>query len=295
MAFSLENNISVKAQVAPEVFEEAIEKVDSLKYFTYVPAKSTTAVLPKITTSDGAFLQSDGRDCDWDPTESIVLDEKSVDLVPMKINLEVCGANLDSLMNIEAFNAKKYGEVSPTEEQLVLNFSKKVIAKEIDAMVWSQIVTEAASDSDFTNTVTGTTITSSNALDEVEKVVAAIPDAVYSNDDIKLFMSTGDYRKFRQALSGAATIQNALLPRYSVVDGRTFIDGVIEVVPCGIASGKMFAAAKNNIALASNILEDGTLDAGMGATPKDKNILYINGAFGAIASYVSSAEAVLYA
>lgn len=307
----LTNNIVATSQESPEVFYNALQGSQTIDkgYFDVIPGvKKDSITLDKLTIGSG-IVKQDLRDCAWDPENVGELGQKTVTVGNLKVNLEQCIDSLDSLLSQERYNATKRGEIAPDVETLLLNRLGRAVGLDIEKLIWNAaiasgdpidgVLTEAYADVD-TIKVTGTTINATNALTEVEKVYAVIPQAVldeqYANPDaqVSIFVGPTTYRFVRQALSTTPTNVNVTLPSWTIDNGEVYYLGIRVAVATGIPTNTMFAGAKNNLKVVTNLLEDAELTAERGTTLKDKNMMYIGSQFKLQATYVNSEEVVIY-
>ena len=293
------NNVSAKAQVDSTWFTKALEASKILKggYFNIIRPTSEKVALNKLTpNASGVFWQTDSRDCAWDSTAMVDATEKVVEPAKLKINGEICKDALDNIVYNEQFK----GNADNAIDAIVAYITRNA-GIDLGKQVFTQIMTEAASDSDV-NTVSGTTITDANALDEIKKVYDAIPDAVLDefdsadNGGLYIFMNPSDYRKLESAMSSAATAVNVQRPFFLGDDRKTiYCDRALVVPAIGLTAGTMFAAAQNNLVIVSDFDSEGQIEGQFGSDLSKKNIFEICAQCRFAATYVVSEDVVYYA
>lgn len=291
----------------PDIFAEAVNTSYTLKngYIRFIPAVGAGGVkIKKLFAGAGDLIQADGRNCAWDPTSPEELALKTITPAFYKVNGEECGESWDAVRAEEDFYNANQGKVPATDEEAVLRYAAKRIGVGVEAQVWSDIVTEATSDTDVIDvTAVAGGFTINNILDEVAKVYQNIPTGVLAEaaldpirGQIYCFMNAGDYRLVRMALNMAATKTNVVLPSWSIENGVVrFLDMIIVPVN-GIAANKMVAGAYQNFACVSNLVSgDAQIKARYGSDLDNENILFVKSQFTLKGSYAFGAEVILYA
>jgi hypothetical protein len=109
--------------------------------------------------------------------------------------------------------------------------------------------------------VVGTTVTAANVIDELGKVVDAIPSAVYGKEDLNLYVSQNVARAYVRALGGFAAAglgaagTNAQGTQW-FNNGSLSFDGVSIFVANGLADNYIVAAEKSNLYFGTGLLAD---------------------------------------
>ena len=109
--------------------------------------------------------------------------------------------------------------------------------------------------------VVGTTVTAANVIDELGKVVDAIPSAIYGKEDLNLYVSQNVARAYVRALGGFAAAglgangTNAMGTQW-YNNGSLSFDGVSIFVANGLADNYIVAAEKSNLYFGTGLLAD---------------------------------------
>ena len=117
-----------------------------------------------------------------------------------------------------------------------------------------------AADADVIDVV-GTSVTAANVIDELGKVVDAIPSAVYGKEDLSLYVSQNVARAYVRALGGFAAAglgangTNAQGTQW-FNNGSLSFDGVSIFVANGLADNYIVAAEKSNLYFGTGLLSD---------------------------------------
>jgi len=109
--------------------------------------------------------------------------------------------------------------------------------------------------------VAGTTVTASNVVAELGKIVDAIPAALYTNENLYLYVSQNIARAYVRALGGfgasglGANGTNAQGTQW-YNNGSLSFDGVKIFVANGLASNTACATTKDNLFFGTGLLSD---------------------------------------
>ena len=146
--------------------------------------------------------------------------------------------------------------------------------------------------------VVGTTVNAGNVIDELGKVVDAIPAALYGSPDLKIYVAQNVYRSYVRALGGFASNVGANGVNGQGTNqslGDVMFDGVPVFVANGLASNYIVAAESSNLFFGTGLLSDENevkvLD--MADLDGSQNVRVIM-RFTATVQYAYGAEIVLY-
>lgn len=108
--------------------------------------------------------------------------------------------------------------------------------------------------------VTGTTVDAFNVVDELGKVVDAIPDRLYGKEDLTIYVSPNIYRAYKRSLGGFGTGglgANGFDGKGNNQDINVeFIDGCKIFMTQGLAGNTMIATRKSNLKFGTGLLSD---------------------------------------
>lgn len=143
--------------------------------------------------------------CGWNSSGSTTYTQRDITVCDLKVNESLCPRDLNNYYLSTFLNAGSYNESVPFEEAIA---SLKVaqIQKYVEEQLWRATTATTCFDGFATLISTGTTgvvpvvgasaITSSNALAEVDKLVELVPNEVADRDDLIVWMSMSNYRKY---------------------------------------------------------------------------------------------------
>ena len=247
---------------APTIEAGGITVKPSIKYKEVIKKLSSNDILKNAT-------------CDFDATSTITLTERILTPEEFQVNLQLCAKDFHSDW-LSAQQGYSAFDVLPSSFQdfLVAHVAAKVAAKN-ETNIWGGVTANAGEFDGFTTLlatdaalpsaqeVAGTTVTSSNVVAELGKIVDAIPAALYGNDGLYLYVSQNIARAYVRALGGfgasglGANGTNALGTQW-YNNGSLSFDGVKIFVANGMPSNKAIATTKDNLFFGTGLLTDHT-------------------------------------
>ena len=270
---------------------------------TVKPNVKKSEVLKKIATGD---LVADGT-CDFTATSSVTLTERVITPKEFQVNLELCKTPFRADWDAISMGLSSFDTLPPDFQSFLVAHVAEKVATKIENNIWQGadgtegefdgIVALATADATVVDVV-GTTVTAANVIDELGKVVDAIPAALYGSPDLKIYVAQNVYRSYVRALGGFASNVgsngvNGQGTNQSL--GDVMFDGVPVFVANGLASNYIVAAESSNLFFGTGLLSDENevkvLD--MADLDGSQNVRVIM-RFTATVQYVYGAEIVLY-
>ena len=208
--------------------------------------------------------------CDFSDTSTLTLAESVLEVKQLQVNLELCKSDFeDDWMAIEMGYSAFDSLPASFADYLIGYVASKVAAKN-EENIWQGssasagefdgFTTLAAANADVIDVV-GTTITAANVIDELGKVVDAIPASLYGKEDLYIYVSQHIARSYVRALGGfganglgANGVNNAGTTWYN--GGDLAFDGVKLFVCSGMPDNDMVAAQKSNLFFGTGLLSD---------------------------------------
>jgi len=172
-------------------------------------------------TNDLVF--QDGKSCGFNSTGDTIVDQVLIQTCTEKINMELCPYTLYDYYLSQALSQSNFQESVPFEEALVSDISNRM-ANHMETKLWQS--TTGGTPCDFpgvlslittgngATSLTYSAVTSSNGVDYLAEIAAAIPSNVSHRNDLAIFVSYSDYKNFVQALR-----KSSQLNLYSFDDG----------------------------------------------------------------------------
>jgi hypothetical protein len=245
---------------SPTIDNGGIEIKPNIKYKEVIKKIATDAILKNAT-------------CDFDATSTVTLTERILQPEEMQVNLQLCKKDFHSDW-LSAQQGYSAFDVLPKSfaDFLVAHVAAKVAAKN-ETNIWSGVTANAGEFDGFATLlaadaslptaqeVAGTTVTASNVVAELGKIVDAIPATLYTNENLYIYVSQNIARAYVRALGGfgasglGANGTNAQGTQW-YNNGSLSFDGVKIFVANGMASNKAIATTKDNLYFGTGLLTD---------------------------------------
>ena len=271
---------------------------------TVKPNVKKSEVLKKIATGD---LIADGS-CDFTATSSVTLTERIITPKEFQVNLQLCKTPFRDDWDAVSMGYSAFDNLPPDFQSFLIAHVAEKVATKMESNIWQGadgnegefdgIVALATADADVVDVV-GTTVTAANVIDELGKVVDAIPAALYGSADLKIYVAQNVYRAYVRALGGfASNGQGANGVGGNGTNqslGDVMFDGVPVFVANGLASNYIVAAESSNLFFGTGLMSDQNevkiID--MADIDGSQNVRIVM-RFTATVQYAYGAEVVLY-
>lgn len=232
---------------------------------TVKPNVKFKEVIKKVAT-DG--IVKDGT-CDFADTSTITLTERIIEPKTFQVNLELCKADFRSDWDAIQMGYSAFDNLPASFADFLISHAQEKVAQKIEQNIWGGadgnegefdgLVALATADATVVDVV-GTTVTAANVIDELGKVVDAIPAALYGAEDLNLYVAQNVYRAYVRALGGFAAAgvgANGVGGQgTNQALGNVMFDGVNVFVANGLANNYIVAAEKSNLFFGTGILND---------------------------------------
>jgi len=236
---------------------------------TVKPNVKYKEVMKKLSTND---LVADAT-CDFGATSTITLTERILQPEEFQVNLELCKKDFVSDWEAVQMGYSAFDNLPPSFQDFLVAHVAAKVAEKTEQTIWSGanatagefdgLVTLATADASVIDVVAGT-VTAANVIDELGKIVDAIPSAVYGKEDLYLYVSQNVARAYVRALGGfgaaglGANGTNAQGTQWWN-NGALSFDGVKIFVANGLADNTAMAAEKSNLFFGTGLLSDHNL------------------------------------
>jgi hypothetical protein len=212
-----------------------------------------------------------GASCDFADTSTITSTERIIEPKEFQVNLELCKTDWFNDWNGYQMGASAFRNMPATIQDYIVQYVAAKVAESNENSIWAG--TDGANDYDgFTtllaadgdlpaaNQVSGTTVTSANVLEEMGKVYAAIPKALFGSPELCLYVSQDVYKSYAIALGGfAAQGQGAnginAQGLNQAFSGLQYA-GLNIFMANGLPANTMVLAEKSNLWFGTSILSD---------------------------------------
>ncbi len=252
--------VSAALLSAPTIENGGVEILPNIKF---------KQVMQKIGTDD---ILKDAT-CDFTATSTVTLTERILEVKDLQVNLELCKKDFHNTWQGIEQGYSSFDVLPKSFADYLIGYAASKVAAKNEVNFWrgatgntgeyNGIMTQVAVDAALpaAQEVTGTTVTAANVIDELGKIVDAIPSAVYGKDDLHIYISQNIARAYVRALGGfgasglGANGTNAMGTQW-YNNGSLSFDGVKLFVGNGLADNTALAAEKSNLFFGCSLLSD---------------------------------------
>jgi hypothetical protein len=238
---------------------------------TVKPNIAFKEVMKKISTDD---ILKDAS-CDFDPTSTVTIKERILQPEEFQVNLQLCKKDFISDWEAGQMGLSAYKNMPPKFSDFLIAHVAEKVAQRIETNIWAgtnatngqfdgfTTILEDATGDDAVVDVTGTTVTAANVIDELGKVVDAIPVTIKPQDDLNIYVPSNVFYAYVRALGGFGSIANNA--GANGVDNRGTLwynngalkfDGMNLFLANGLPSDNIIAAQKSNLFFGTGLLRD---------------------------------------
>ena len=223
-------------------------------------------VIKKLATD---AIQKDAT-CDFTATSTVTLTEAILQPEEFQVNLQLCKKDFKSDWEAVQMGYSAFDNLPPAFADFVLAHVVAKVAEKNETNIWhgatgnsgefDGLVVKATADATVIDVV-GTTVTAANVIDELGKVVDAIPAKLYGKEDLYIYVSQNVARAYVRALGGfgasglGANGTNAMGTQW-FNNGSLSFDGVKIFVANGLNANYIAAAQKSNLYFGTGLLAD---------------------------------------
>ena len=208
--------------------------------------------------------------CDFTATSTLTLDEKILQPEYQQVNLQLCKADFQNDWEAISMGYSAFDSLPTSFSDFLISHVAAKVAQKTEQNIWGGVTANAGEFDGLTtlaladgtvNDVTGTTVTAGNVIDELGKIVDAIPSAIYGSEDLNIYVSQNIARAYVRALGGFGTSglgangTNAMGTQWWN-NGSLSFDGVKIFVANGLGANTAMAAEKSNLFFGTGLLSD---------------------------------------
>jgi hypothetical protein len=227
------------------------------------------------TLSTNALVKD--ADCNFADQSTVTLTERVLTPKELQVNLELCKKDFHSDWEAVQMGYSAFDTLPPSFSDFLIGHIASKVAQKTEETIWQGVGTgasavagefdglvtllEADTDLPAGQDLTGVSITASNVIAQLGRVVDAIPSAVYGKEDLYIYVSQNIARAYVRALGGfgadglgANGVNNGGTTWYN--GGDLAFDGVKIFVCSGMPDNHMVAAQKSNIFFGTGLLSD---------------------------------------
>ena len=197
--FNLSSLATYTDEVGGELIRRAILEGETAKIIKVQPGiKGSQA----INLLDSTLYVQEGS-CGWTSSGQTTYTQRDITVCQYKVDESLCPADLNNCWVGQLLTPGSTPETIPFEAQ-ISELKVSQISQYVENLMWGA----SSADTCFSGflelidnlpqviDVSGATLTSTNALAQVDKLVEAIPDDIVDRTDLVVFMSHSNYRKY---------------------------------------------------------------------------------------------------
>jgi len=208
--------------------------------------------------------------CDFTATSTLTLDEKILQPEYQQVNLQLCKSDFQNDWEAISMGYSAFDSLPTSFSDFLISHVAAKVAQKTEQNIWGGVTANAGEFDGLTtlaladgtvNDVIGTTVTAGNVIDELGKIVDAIPSAIYGSEDLNIYVSQNIARAYVRALGGFGTSglgangTNAMGTQWWN-NGSLSFDGVKIFVANGLGANTAMAAEKSNLFFGTGLLAD---------------------------------------
>tara|TARA_R100001509_G_scaffold100632_1_gene58819 strand:+ start:1123 stop:2031 length:909 start_codon:yes stop_codon:yes gene_type:complete len=228
---------------------------------TIMPNVKHKSVIQKVDVS-GLIANAT---CDFSDAGTVAISERIITLEEFQVNVKFCTKQfVDSWESAELGASTFKNMPSSFGDFIIGNFADQISAS-VENAIWQGANASAgqidgfevlwAADSDIVD-VTATTVTASNVIDELGKILDAAPNTVYGKEDLTLYVSRNMMKAYVRALAAqGGGYENRVNMWYDMNTPLSF-DGIPLFLANGLSDNTAALAQKSNLYFGTNLVSD---------------------------------------
>jgi len=227
-------------------------------------------VLRKLSIND---IVKDAT-CDFDATSTITQTEQTLEPQSFDVNLQLCKDDYVSDWSSLEMGMSEWDELPKSVGDFIIARVLAKVAAKVENTIWGGV---DATDGEFdgfetlltTNAdqpaameIAGTTLSAANIQAQMALVVDQIPNALYGDPNLRLYIPLSAYKFYVQSLAGfgssglgAAGVNTAGPNQNFSLDGLVF-NGVQLFVANGMSDDVMICTTKDNLCFGTGLMND---------------------------------------
>ena len=249
---------------APTIEKGGVEILPNIKFKQVMQKMALTDVL-----SDAS--------CDFTRTDdAITLTERVLEVKDLQVNLEICKLDFHNTWQGVEQGYSSFDVLPKSFEDYMIGYVAEKVAARNEVNFWrgdatvsgeyDGIVTQVALDAGLpaAQEIAGVAASATTIIDELGKIVDALPASVYGSEDLFIYLSQDMARAYVRALGGFGSIANNAGANgvdnkgtlwYGMGQDLAF-DGVKIFMANGLANGTAIATNKSNLFFGCSLNSD---------------------------------------
>jgi hypothetical protein len=200
--------------------------------------------------------------CDFTDAGAVVLTERIIEPKELQINLELCKTPFQSDWDAIEMGFSAHDNMPKTFSDYFIGLMAAEISAQTETDIWSGTAGAGTFDGFATlltaatlpagQDIVGVAITPANVVEELGKVVDALPTALYGNEDLYIYVASNVLRAYKRAIAASGGSVQGNNQDLNV----EFFDGIKVVAANGLESDKMVSTLKSNLYFGTGLLND---------------------------------------
>jgi len=210
--------------------------------------------------------------CDFNDTSALTLTERILEPKELQVNLELCKKDFRSDWEAISMGYSAFDQLPSSFQDYLISYVAGKVSQKNEQSIWSG---DASNDGEFdgfaeliaadanlpaAQEIAGTTVTAANVVDELGKVVDAIPSTLYGREDLHIYVAQNVFRAYKRSLGGfqsGGQGANGYMAQGNNQDINVlYFDGVKIFMANGLPSNKMVATTKDNLWFGTGLMSD---------------------------------------
>lgn len=238
---------------------------------TVLPNVKFRATMKKVASDD--ILKN--ASCDFQATSTITLTERFLQPKELQVNVQFCKQDFASDWDAVSMGYSAFDNLPPSFQEFIIAHFIAKVAQKNEQNLWQGAVgnngeydgigTVLAANlaSIPTNQkITGTTVTASNVIAELGKIVDEIPSSLYGNEGLKIYAPQNVVRAYVRSLGGFVTgigasgVNNQGTQWFNGNTSALTFDGVPIFMANGLPSNKIVTTTTDNLFFGTGVQSD---------------------------------------
>jgi hypothetical protein len=236
--------------------------------------KPNIAFKEVIKRLDTGAVVSDAS-CDFNPNSSVTLTERIIQPTELQVNLQLCKKDFINDWEAQSMGYGMGQSLPPKFSDFMIAHVANQVAQKTEQTIFTGVAANAGEYDGFETLLTadgnipaaqdlaavGGGITAANVIQELSRVVNAIPSAIYGKEDLFLYVPSSVAKLYVQALGGFAA--NGLGANGVNAQGTQWwnngslsVNGVKIFVCPGMSNNVIIAAQRNNLYFGTGLLNN---------------------------------------
>lgn len=235
---------------------------------TIMPNVKYKQVIKRVATDD--IIKN--ATCDFDATSTVTLTEKVLIPESFQVNLQLCKTDFRSDWDAIQMGYSAFDVLPKSFADFLIAHAAEKVAAGMETAIWTgvnatagqfagimtQLTTDAALPA--AQEVAGTSVSASNVIAELGKIIDACPAALYGKEDLTLYVSSNIYRAYVRALGGFAASGVGANGYDNKGTNQAlndlYFDGVKIFLANGLAANTALLSQVSNLFFATSLLSD---------------------------------------